>query len=83
MKQFTLVYDHLGTIHSNLELPLWLEYINVEPYQPDKEYNPKTTLYYTDSLRRTQLYDVFLNQGFRIVYDNLQESGTNFITDHG
>jgi hypothetical protein len=83
MKQFTLVYDHLGTIHSDLELPLYLEYINVEPYQSDKTYNPKTTLYYTDSLKKTQLHDVFLDQGFRIVYDNLHEPGSNLIVDRG
>ncbi len=83
MKQFTLVYDHLGSIHSNLELPLYQEYIDVEPYQPGKEYNPKTTLYYTDSSKKTQLRDVFLNQGFRIVYDNLHEPGSNFVAEHG
>jgi hypothetical protein len=83
MKKFTLVYDTLGTIHSNLELPLYVEHINIEPYQSDKTYNPKTTLYYTNSLKKTQLHDVFLNQGFRIVYDNLTEPGSNFTTDHG
>jgi len=83
MKKFTLVYDHLCTVHSDLELPLYLEHINIEPYQSDKIYDPKTTLYYTDSLTKTPLHNDFLNQGFRIVYDNLHEPGTVFTADHG
>jgi hypothetical protein len=83
MNKFTLVYDTLGTIHSNLELPLYLEYFNVEPYDSNKSYNPTTTLYYTDSGRKTSIHDKFLQQGFRVIYDNLQESGTNFKGAHG
>lgn len=83
MNKFTLVYDTLGTIHSNLELPLYLEYFNVEPYDSNKSYNPTTTLYYTDSGRKTSIHDKFLQQGFRIVYDNLQESGTIIKSQHG
>jgi hypothetical protein len=83
MNKFTLVYDHLGTIHSNLELPLYQEYFNVEQYQVEKTYNPKTTLYYTDALKKTSVHDEFLERGFQIVYDGLQEPGTKFDTQQG
>jgi len=83
MNKFTLIYDHLGTIHSNLELPLYLEYFNVEQYQIDKNYNPKTTLYYTDALKKTNVHDEFLERGFQIVYDGLHEPGIKFTTNNG
>jgi len=83
MKKITLVYDHLGTIHSNLELPLYLEYFNVEQYQIEKTYNPKTTLYYTDALKKTNVHDEFLARGFQIVYDGLHEPGIKFGTTNG
>jgi len=83
MNKFTLVYDTLSTIHSKLELPLYLEYFNVEPYDSNKSYNPTTTLYYTDSGRKTSIHDKFLQQRFRIVYDNLQEPGTIIKSQHG
>jgi hypothetical protein len=83
MNKFTLVYDTLGTIHSNLELPLYLEYFNVDLYDPNTNYNPTTTLYYTVCGRKTSIHDKFLQQGFRIVYDNLHEPGSNFKSNHG
>jgi hypothetical protein len=83
MTKFTLVYDHYGAIHSNLELPLYQEYFNFEQYQSGTTYNPKTTLYYTDALRRTKVHDEFLERGFQIVYDGLQEPGTEFETTQG
>ena len=83
MTKFTLVYDHLGAIHSNLELPIYQEYFNIEQYQSGVTYNPKTTLYYTDALKRTKVHDEFLERGFQIVYDGLQEPGTKFDTEQG
>jgi hypothetical protein len=83
MNKFTLVYDTLGTIHSNFELQLYLEYFNVELYDPNKNYNLTTTLYYTDSGRKTSIHDKFVQQGFRVVYDNLHEPGINFKSNHG
>lgn len=83
MNKFTLVYDTLGNIHSSFELPLYLEYFNVEQYDPTKNYNLTTTLYYTDSGRKTSIHDKFLQQGFRVVYDNLHEPGSNFTSHYG
>jgi hypothetical protein len=83
MTRFSLVYDTLGTIHSNLELPLYLEYFNVELYDPNKSYNPTATLYYTDSGKKTPIHDMFIQRGFRVVYDNLQEPGTIIKSQQG
>lgn len=83
MSQFTLVYDNYGNIHSQLELPLYLKYFKVEQYDPATTYNPRTTLYYTNMGITTTVHDWFVQQGFRVVYDNLHEPGINFKCNHG
>lgn len=84
MNKFTIVYERIGTIHSNLELPLYLEYFNVELYDPDKNYNPTTTLYYNSDLgRKTPVHDKFVQQGFKVIYDNLHEPGGNPKSSYG
>lgn len=83
MKKFTLVYDSFGTIHSDLEMPLYLEYFNIEKYDPSVKYDPKTTLFYCMILTQSDVYYKFLQQGYRIVYDFLHEPGDVFTPKQG
>lgn len=77
MNQFTLVYDIIGSIHSNLELPLYQEHFQITPYDSTVRYDPRSTLYYSKAGKQTAVHDIFVQQGFRVVYDNLEEPGHN------
>jgi hypothetical protein len=73
--KITLVSSEPLTLHSNWIVPEIESHVNLEIYNAEKTYDKKSTVFYASYLKPpTQIQQHFVEQGFKIVYDNLWEA---------
>jgi len=68
MTKHQLVYDSLLSLHSSWMAPIVNQYFELTPYNPEEKYSAGT-LFYTGNTSNQHL----IEQGFRVIVDNLWE----------
>lgn len=86
--KLTLVSEHPLTLNSNWIVNEIEPYINLEIYDAAKTYDKKSTLFYAKYQKSLSLVQqLFVEKGFKIVYDNLWEAvvtdNSQYILQHG
>ena len=75
INKITLVSTELLTLHSHWLVPEIDQYVNLEIYNAEKTYDKRSTVFYANYYKSpTPVQQQFVEQGFRIVYDNLWEA---------
>ena len=76
--KITLVFEQVSALNSNWLQSIIAPYMSMELYCPGKTYDKKSTIFYTQHGRPvTATQQQFIDDGYRIAYDNLTEAMTN------
>ena len=73
--KITIVSTEPLTLYSDWLVPVIEQYVNLEIYNAEKTYDKRSTVFYASYMKSpTPVQQQFVEQGFRIVYDNLWEA---------
>ena len=74
--KLTLVSEYPLTLNSNWVVPEIEQHIKLEIYNAEKTYDKKSIVFYAKYLKSpSPVQQQFVEQGFKIVYDNLSMHG--------
>jgi hypothetical protein len=76
--KITLVFEQAVALNSYWLQDMIAPYIALERYSPEKTYDKKSTVFYTQyGTSVTTVQQQFIDNGYKIAYDNLTEAMTN------